>query len=150
MLVVFASCSKNWVDTKPNGNPSTANLWDGETNVEKGIAGLYVSMAYENTWGRNLFWMQNASDDLIVGRPKADGENIKNFVCTGHEGYMSGAWNDLYGTLTKANEAIAGLQSAKNISADLRNRSLGEAYFMRGFVHFWIAYLWGHKDQGVP
>jgi len=150
LLVLFSSCSKNWVDTKPNGNPSTANLWDGETNVEKGIAGLYVSMAYESTWGRNLFWMQNASDDLIVGRPKADGENIKNFVCTGHEGYMSGAWSDLYGTLTKANEAIAGLQNAKNISADLKNRSLGEAYFMRGFVHFWIAYLWGHKDQGVP
>ncbi|WP_431214637.1 RagB/SusD family nutrient uptake outer membrane protein [Puia sp. P3] len=150
LIVVFTSCSKNWVDTKPNGNPSTANLWDGTTNVEKGIAGLYVSMAYENTWGRNLFWMQNAGDDLIVGRPKADGENIKNFVCTGHEGYMSGAWNDLYGTLTKANEAIAGLQNATNISADLKNRSLGEAYFMRGFVHFWIAYLWGHKDQGVP
>ena len=150
LTLALSSCSKNWVDTKPNGNPSTANLWDGATNVEKGIAGLYVSMAYESTWGRNLFWMQNASDDLIVGRPKADGENIKNFVCTGHEGYMAGAWSDLYGTLTKANEAIGGLQNATNISADLKNRALGEAYFMRGFVHFWIAYLWGHKDQGVP
>lgn len=150
LLVVFSACSKNWVDTKPNGTPSSAYLWDGETDVIKGTAGLYVSMQYESTWGRDLFWMQDASDDLIVGRPKADGENIKNFVCTGHEGYMAQGWSDLYATLTKANEAIAGLQTATNISADLKNRSLGEAYFMRGFIHFWIAYLWGHKDQGVP
>jgi hypothetical protein len=148
--LIFSSCSKNWVDTKPNGAPSSVYLWDGETNVIKGTAALYVAMRFESTWGRDLFWMQDASDDLIVGRPKANGENIKNFICTGREGYMAQGWTDLYGMLNKANEAIAGLQHATNISDDLKNRSLGEAYFIRGFTHFWIAYLWGHKDQGVP
>lgn len=151
LVAVFSSsCSKDWVDTKPNGAPSSAYLWDGESNVEKGIAALYISMRFESTWGRDLFWMQNASDDLIVGRSKADGENIKNFTCSGREGYMTSGWNDLYTALANANAAIAGVQKATNISDDLRKRSLGEAYFMRGFVHFWIAYLWGHKDQGVP
>lgn len=149
-MLILCSCSKNWVDTKPNGTASSVYLWDGETNVTKGTAALYVSMRFESTWGRDLFWMQNASDDLIVGRPKANAENIKNFVCTGHEGYMSQGWSDLYSTLNKANEAVVGLKGATNISDDLKNRSLGEAYFMRGFIHFWIAYLWGHKDQGVP
>ncbi len=149
-VLIFSSCSKNWVDTKPNGTASSVYLWDGETNVIKGIAALYVPMRYESTWGRDLFWMQDASDDLIVGRPKANGENIKNFICTGREGYMAQGWSDLYGMLNKANEAIGGLQHATNISDDLKNRSLGEAYFIRGFTHFWIAYLWGHKNQGVP
>ncbi|MDR3712743.1 MAG: RagB/SusD family nutrient uptake outer membrane protein [Puia sp.] len=148
--LLFSSCKKDWVDTKPNGTPSAAYQWNGTDMVSKSTAALYVSMRYESTWGRNLFWMQNASDDLIVGRPKPAGENIKNFVCTGAEDYMSGAWNDVYFTLNKANEAIAGLQTATNISDDLKNRSLGEAYFMRGFAHFWIAYLWGLKSQGVP
>jgi len=107
-------------------------------------------MRFESTWGRNLFWMQNASDDLIVGRAKAKAENIKNFVCTGHEDYMSDGWKDLYFTLNNANEAIVGLKTATNIPDSLKNRSLGEAYFMRGFAHFWLAYLWGHKNQGVP
>ncbi|MEO6960377.1 MAG: RagB/SusD family nutrient uptake outer membrane protein [Puia sp.] len=149
-VLVFCSCSKNWVDTKPNGTASSANLWDGETNVLKGVAGLYVPFRYESTWGRDLFWMQVASDDLIVGRSKAAAQNIKNFVCTGREGYMSTGWHDLYAMLNKTNMAIAGLQTATNISDDLKNRSLGEAYFLRGFTHFWIAYLWGEKAQGVP
>ena len=148
--LMFSSCKKDWVDTKPNGTPSAAYEWNGEDMITKATAALYVPMRYESTWGRNLFWMQNASDDLIVGRSKADAENIKNFVCTGREGYMSGGWNDLYWMLNKANQAIAGLQTATNITDELKNRSLGEAYFIRGFSHFWIAYLWGHKDQGVP
>ncbi|MBN8853298.1 MAG: RagB/SusD family nutrient uptake outer membrane protein [Sphingobacteriales bacterium 50-39] len=149
-VFVLGACSKSWVDTKPNGTPTAAYQWNGTDMVTKSTAALYISMAFESTWGRNLFWMQNASDDLIVGRPKANAEHIKNFTCTGHEGYMSGGWNDLYSTLNKANMAIAGMQTATNISADLKNRGLGEAYFMRGFAHFWIAYLWGHKNQGVP
>src|SRR6266702_2802669 len=88
-VLVFCSCKKSWVDTKPNGTASTAYLWDGEKDVTQGVAALYVPMAYESTWGRNLFWMQNASDDLIVGRSKANAENIKNFVCTVNEGYMT-------------------------------------------------------------
>ncbi len=150
LVVVFGSCKKNWVDTKPNGSPSLAYLWDGEANVLKGTAALYASMRYEPTWGRDLFYMQDASDDLIVGRPKADAENIKNFLCTGREGYLATGWANLYTTLSIANEAINGLQHATNISDELKNRSLGEAYFVRGWVHFWIAYLWGHKNQGVP
>jgi hypothetical protein len=150
LLLVFCSCKKSWVDTKPNGTASTAYLWDGEKDVTQGVAALYVPMAYESTWGRDLFWMQNASDDLIVGRSKANAENIKNFVCTGNEGYMTQGWTDLYWMLNKANEAVVGLQHATNITDDLKNRSLGEAYFIRGFAHFWIAYLWGVKSQGVP
>src|SRR5579871_3928898 len=86
--LLLGSCKKNWVDTKPNGAPSAAYQWNGTDMVTKSTAALYVSMRYENTWGRNLFWMQNASDDLIVGRPKPAAENIKNFVCTGAEDYM--------------------------------------------------------------
>ncbi len=146
----LGACKKSWVDTKPNGTPSLAYQWDGENSVIKSIAALYTPFSYESTWGRDLFWMQNASDDLIVGRAKADGENIKNFICTGREGYMTAGWGALYSMINRANEAIRGLQTATNVSDDIRNRSLGEAYFIRGFAHFWVAYLWGHKDQGVP
>lgn len=144
-----SSCKKDWVDTKPNGTPTAAYQWDGADMVMKSVNAIYLPMRYESTWGRDLFWVQNASDDLIVGRAKADGENIKNFICSGREGYFSG-WNDLYWMINKANQVIAGIQTATNITEDLRKRSLGEAYFIRGFAHFWVAYLWGHKNQGVP
>ena len=149
-LVLLSSCSKDWVDTKPYGLPTTAYFWQSEEDVNKAVAAMYVAMRYESTWGRNLFWVQGASDDLIVGRSKADAENIKNFICSGRESYMTGGWNDLYWMMDKANQVIANIDNAKNVSDAVKNRAKGEAYFVRGFVHFWVAYLWGRVDQGVP
>lgn len=150
MIMGMSSCGENWVDTKPNGNPTTAYFWQSDADVQKAVAAMYVPMKDESTWGRDLFWVQDASDDLIVGRVKADGENIKNFKPTGREGYLTGGWNDLYGMINKANQVIEGLATATNVSDAVKNQALGEAYFIRGFAHFWIAYMWGHKDQGVP
>lgn len=150
LMLSLTACNEKWVDTKPNGESTTAYFWDSEDDVIKGVASMYVAMRDEATWGRDLFWVQNASDDLIVGRSKADGENIKNFIPSGNEGYLTGGWDDLYSMMNKANQTIEGVQKATNVSDAVRNRSLGEAYFVRAFSHFWIAYLWGHKDQGVP
>ena len=150
LTILSAGCSKNWVDTKPNGLASTAYLWTDSNELIQGISGLYIPMDFESTWGRDLFFMQDASDDLIVGRANAPAINIKNFDCTGREGFLAQGWTDLYGMLDKANIAIGGVLGANNISSSLKNRSLGEAYFARGFSHFWIAYIWGHIKQGVP
>lgn len=145
----MSACNK-WVDTKPNGAPTTAYFWQSDNDLKKATADMYVPMRYESTWGRDLFWVQDASDDLIVGRAKADGENIKNFIPSGREGYMTSGWNDLYKILNRANQVIQGVPTSVNTTETARNQALGEAYFMRGFAHFWIAYVWGHKDQGVP
>ncbi len=144
------SCKKGWIETKPNGSPTTAYFWQSDADVVKAVASIYVPMKNEATWGRDLFWVQNASDDLIVGRVKADGENIKNFIPSGREGYLTGGWNDLYWMINKANQVIKNVPTAPNLSEEVRKRSMGEVYFIRGFAHFWLAYLWGHKNQGVP
>lgn len=152
VLLLFSttSCTEDWVDTKPNGEPTTAFFWKSEDDVNKALAAMYVPMRYESTWGRNLFWMQNASDDLVTGRVRAESDNIKNFNVTGREGGMTGGWNDIYWMINKANQVIEGVPSATGISEELRKKALGEAYFIRGFAHFWVAYLWGHENQGVP
>ncbi|TDQ07110.1 RagB/SusD family nutrient uptake outer membrane protein [Pedobacter metabolipauper] len=144
------SCKESWVDTKPNGAPTDAYFWKTEEDIQKAVATIYVPMRYESTWGRDLFWVQNASDDLIVGRVKADGENIKNFIPSGREGYLTGGWNDLYWMMNKANQVIANVPKVATVSDAVKNRAMGEAYFIRGFAHFWLAYVWGHKNQGVP
>ena len=146
----LAGCKKNWEDTKPNGLISSAYLWTGEENLKKGIAAIYANLGHESTFGRDFFYMQNASDDVITGRPKADADNMKNFIPTGREGYMTVGWGLLYWVIDKANEAIKNVPTATNVSEELKKRSLGEAYFIRAFAHFWLAYSWGHKNQGVP
>lgn len=148
-IITITGCDESWVDTKPNGAATTAFFWKSEEDVKRGLAAIYRQMDNENTWGRNLFWMQDASDDLVPGRVRAESDNIKNFNITGREGGMANGWNDVYWMMNKANQALEGLPTA-TVSDALKNRALGEAYFIRAFSHFWIAYSWGHKNQGVP
>lgn len=150
MVVTMTGCNESWVDTKPNGEPTTAFFWKSEEDVKRGLAVMYRPLRYESTWGEDLYFTQNASDDVVVGRTDATGINIKNFNVTGREGYLSTAWNDLYWMMNKANQVIEGTSTATGISDATKNQALGEAYFIRGFSHFWIAYTWGHKNQGVP
>ncbi|MBC9930530.1 RagB/SusD family nutrient uptake outer membrane protein [Chitinophaga qingshengii] len=150
MMAGWSGCSQNWVDVEPTGAPSIDNFWKSDNDLRKGSAALYTTMKDEETWGRDLFWVQDASDDLIVGRAKADGENIKNFIPSGREGYLTEGWKRLYAMINTANQVLENAPKAVNVSEDLRKKSLGEAYFMRGFAHFWLAYMYGHKDQGVP
>lgn len=149
-ILLLTSCGEEWVDTKPYGLPTTAYFWQSEEDVNKAVAAMYTPMRYESTWGRDLFWMQVASDDFIVGRVKAVAENIKNFIPDGREGYMTNAWNDLYWMMEKANQVLSNIDHATNVSDAVKNRAKGEAYFVRGFAHFWVAYLWGSETLGVP
>jgi starch-binding outer membrane protein, SusD/RagB family len=149
-LLFVSSCKESWVDTKPSGLPTTAYFWQSEEDVNKAVAAMYTPFRYESTFGRDLYWIQVASDDLIVGRSKAVAENIKNFIPDGREGYMTTAWSDLYWMMDKANQVLANIDHATNVTDAVKKRAKGEAYFIRGFSHFWIAYIWGRVDQGVP
>lgn len=148
--ILSSGCKKSWVDTKPNGAPANIYLWTSATEVQLGVNAIYRHIRDESNFGRNLFFMQNGGDDQVVGLLKIDADNIKNFICTGREPYMAQAWSDLYWTINTANEVIAGIKTATDVSDSLKNRSLGEAYFIRAFTHFWVAYLWGSATQGVP
>ncbi|MCK7556313.1 hypothetical protein MKQ70_15325 [Chitinophaga sedimenti] len=44
MAAGLTSCSKNWVDTKPTGEPTTAFFWKSDEDLEKATAALYVPM----------------------------------------------------------------------------------------------------------
>lgn len=150
LIILFTGCSKNWVDTKPNGAPTTAYFWQTNNDVNKATLALYTPFQNESTWGRDLFWMQNAGDDIVTGRSNANAANIKNLVPTGREGYMAQGWTDLYGMINMANQVITNAPTASEASDSVKKQALGEAYFIRGFAHFWIAYLWGTDKQGVP
>ncbi len=152
-LILVTSCSKNFVDVKPLGNPTTAFFWHTPDDINRATNAMYANMSSEQTFGQNIFFMQGSvSDDVVVGR-NDDGEAValKNLQPQGNgSGYYSSTpWQFLYSAMASANWVIAGIDQA-TVSSDLKNRAKGEAYFMRGFDHFWLAYIWGSKDQGVP
>ncbi len=71
---------------------------------------------------------------------------------TGDESPLRDVFSRMYSTMSRANWIIQELVK-KGKSTTLTvvlKRSLGEAYFSRGWAHFLIAYRYGLDTQGVP
>ncbi len=152
-LIALGSC-EDWTDVKPVGTPTTAFFWEDEEDVLAAVTAMYYDMTQghrgDRTFGRSFFWFQSASDDFIIGRSKQSAEDVKNFVVSGRDGYISNPYKGMYKMIRKANEILLNVPNVENIDPAIKNRSLGEAYFIRGFAHFWLAVNWAHPTQGVP
>jgi len=148
-----SSCTGSWLDTVKEGTPSESTFWKQDSDYESASTSLYATLSKEETWGRNLFWEQGASDDIFFSRTRGSSQmNLANLVMNGQtEGSIKDIYNEMYKTMAIANNIVYhALKIPEANRSAIVNRSLGEAYFMRAFCHFMIAYRYGRSDNGVP
>lgn len=147
----LTSCSSDFTQLDPKGNTSYENFWKNEQDAIQAANSLYEMMNDDEVFGRGFFWYINASDDMVTGRLNATADNIKNFNMTGDENYVNDIYLKSYKVIRRANDIILNIP-LMNISQSLKDRILGEAYFMRGFHYFWLAHTYGDNAQngGVP
>ncbi len=153
IVAICTSCTGSWLDTVNEGSPTETNFWKTDNDFISATTSLYYCFSLEETWGRNLFWEQGASDDIFYGRTRGSSQmNLANLKMNGStEGSIKDIYNEMYTTMAIANNIIYhALQINEANRTDIMKRSLGEAYFMRAFTHFMIAYRYGRADNGVP
>lgn len=149
-LGVMTSCSDEFTNLEPLGSTSYENFFQNEQDAITAANSLYFYMKDEDMFSRGFFWYINASDDMVTGRINSTADNIKNFNMTGDEGYAYWMYPQSYKIIRRANDIILNVPDM-DLATDLKNRILGEAYFMRAFHYFWIAHTYGDDvSGGVP
>lgn len=148
--LVLSSCS-DFLDVQSEGNPTTNAYFTNDQQAIDAIDGLYAPIHQETGFGRELFWEQGATCDIVWGRTRGY-NTLATFAYTGDESPISDTFNMFYQNMSRSNWIIKQLLNKKKTTqlTDVETRSLGEAYFMRGMAHFWIAYRYGTNEQGVP
>src|SRR4051812_11500946 len=148
-ISMLAACNKK-LDIIPEGSPTTGNFWQTDADALSGANAMYDQFDDENFYGRGYWWFINASDDMVTGRVKAEGDNIKNFSSNFIGGsYTEGQWKMRYIVIKRANDVILHVP-AINMDQTLKNRILGEAYFFSGLMYFELAYTYADARAGVP
>ncbi|QHS61024.1 RagB/SusD family nutrient uptake outer membrane protein [Chitinophaga agri] len=148
-ISLLAACNKK-LDIVPEGAPTTGNFWQTQTDAVAGANAMYSMFDDENFYGRGYWWFINASDDMVTGRVKAEGDNIKNFNSSFIGGsYTEGQWKQRYIVIKRANDVILNVPAIQ-MDEKLKNRILGEAYFLSGLMYFELAYTYGDARAGVP
>jgi hypothetical protein len=148
-ISLLIACNKK-LDITPEGAPTTGNFWQTAADATAGANAMYDQFDDENFYGRGYWWFINASDDMVTGRVKAEGDNIKNFNSSFIGGsYTESQWKMRYIVIKRANDVIMHVPSITMDEA-LKNRLLGEAYFLSGLMYFELAYTYGDARAGVP
>lgn len=132
------------------GEPSQENFWKVEADAISAANGLYFWTASEGITGRGMMWYENCSDDMVTGRPQSGGANIKNFVADYTRDAVDN-WPTMYQIIKKCNDIIKNVPGM-NISEKVKNETLGQAYFLRGWAYLWLAPYYGDDGQngGIP
>lgn len=148
--LILSSCS-DFLDVQSEGNPTTNAYFTNDQQAIDAIDGLYAPIHQENGFGRELFWEQGAACDIVWGRTRGY-NTLATFAYTGDESPISGTFDMFYQNMSRSNWIIKQLLNKEKTTelTSVEARSLGEAYFMRGMAHFWIAYRYGTNEQGVP
>ena len=150
---ILGSCSKTFLDVKPQGQVTEALALIDPEAATKLVGGAYNTL-YLGGFGPTtvgfLWAISNdvASDDADKGSTPGDfsplGE-IDNFTAGPNNFIFNNIWSGHYSGIVAANKAIDVLNKS-TIDENTKNRLIGEARFLRGLYYFNLVRFFG----GVP
>lgn len=148
--LLMSSCS-DFLDVQPEGDPTTTTYFKNDLQAIDAVDALYERFHQEALYGRELFWEQGAACDIVWGKTR-DYPTLATMKYTGNEGPLNDTFKALYVVMARSNWVIQQLliKEKKTTLSAIEKRSLGEAFFTRGWAHFLVAYRYGLKEQGVP
>ena len=148
--LLTTSCS-DFLDVQPEGDATTTTYFTNDRQAIDAVDALYERFHQEAVYGRELFWEQGGACDVVWGRSRGY-SSLATLRYNGDESPLRTVFNTMYTVMARSNwviEQLLNKQKSTALSA-IEKRSLGEAYFTRGWAHFLMAYRYGLQEQGVP
>lgn len=141
--MIVIGCIKSPLDQSPSGQYTSENYWRNENDVIAGINGIYNILFTEDWVGHDLYAYDDQSDDISVGGDHPDFKAIERFNIDPTLQLIYITWPFAYEQIARANNAIIYIPKVPVINEDIRNRSMGEAYFLRAHAYFVLSQIYG-------
>lgn len=141
VIVFITSCEKKLQLLNPN-NPTSTNYWLTESQALNGSTAIYSALTVDGTYMRSFPGLSDSrGDDFYGDSPWSDLVLTGQFLIPSTSGPVQWIWRDFYQVINRANQVIDGVSGmdATAINADLKNRVLGQAYFLRGLAYYNLA-----------
>ncbi len=152
----LASCTE-WLDVTPNTDVPAKELFTTENGFRSALAGLYIIMTEENTYGKNLSFglmeqLAQMYDKLPDGTSDRRSVYIYDRETSGAyntKGVLANTWQAQYHTIANVNNLLKWWElNGEVVLVDSITRSMirGEALALRAFLHFDLLRGWGPMD----
>ncbi len=144
LIVLSAGSCKKQLEEVPFSFYSPENFYKNESDAKAAINGVYNELYTYDLFVQPFWNMTMLDDDHVSG---ADW-----YLGTTGAGNIQGYWGwdrpwvGCYAIVARANTVLENVVNITDIDSEIRDRILGEAYFLRGWSYLQLVQLYG----GVP
>ncbi|ALM50132.1 hypothetical protein AMR72_15250 [Flavobacterium psychrophilum] len=147
-VMLLVSCSDFVEVDLPPSQLTSQTVFEDPTTANAAISSIYAGMRDAGLFSGNLGGLSNNmglyADELDFYRQ--DINYLYQNALFSSQSDAKFYWNQGYSFIFSANAVIQGVTNAQALTTAERNRMLGEALFIRAFVHFYLNEMYG----GVP
>ncbi|MCH7398284.1 RagB/SusD family nutrient uptake outer membrane protein [Belliella sp. DSM 107340] len=137
-MLASAGCESKLDLNNPN-IATTGTFWQTEADAVAAVNSIYNSLIIDGTYMRMIpCLMDGRADDFQGDSPWPDLMLVANFTIPTTSGPVAWVWEAHYQLVWRANQVLANVPSIE-MDQDLKNRVLGQAYFLRGLAYFNLA-----------
>ena len=106
------------------------------------VNAVYAPLLEEDGFAHTEYTFDNCSDDMNRAGDHSDETALEMFTFDASNSHILATWKTKYEVISRANAVLI---NAPKVDMDetLRNRSMGEAYFLRGFIYWRLSLIYG-------
>lgn len=141
LLLVVLGCDKKLEQVDPN-RPTAVTYWQTKDQAFAATTAIYNALILDGTYMRSFPGLTDSrGDDFMGDSPWLDLELTGKFIIPANSDPVFWIWRDFYLVIGRANQVIAHVSDypAGVLTADEKNRLLGQAYFLRGLSYWNLA-----------
>jgi hypothetical protein len=153
-LLMMASCRK-FIEVPPPGNSIvTSQIFADSADATAAINGIYINMMNRSgssdiaNSATSLYGSLSADELDNSSNVPAYKEFFLNAITVTNNNNTT-LWSGAYTYIYQANACIDGAGNSTALSTTLKNRIIGEAKFIRAFLHFYLLNLYGPVPLAV-
>jgi len=141
--LLLTGCEKKLDQVNPNA-PTVGSFWKTSDDATQGVNAAYGSLLVDGTYMRfTPILLDVRGDDIRSNSPWTAVSNVGKFNLGTADGSGYGwTFANLYEGVARANQVLDHVPSI-GMDATLRNRILGEAYFLRGLYFYHLVNFFG-------
>lgn len=140
-LTVFG-CSEEFLDSTPYGQSTSASFWRNGDDAVAAANALYDPLNDEDFYGHGEQTFEICSDDFWRAGDHGEDQAIEEFTFDPDNSQLRSGYNLKYEIVNRANAILINVPDIQ-MDQTLKNRVLGEAYFMRAFANWRLHVIYG-------
>ncbi|HRO44302.1 RagB/SusD family nutrient uptake outer membrane protein [Agriterribacter sp.] len=142
LIISFNSCKKGFLNSPPYGQSTSADFWRNADDAIAASNALYSFLGDEYLFAHTEQTWDICSDDQWRAGDHPEDQAIEEFTYEPSNVQLNDSWSRKYEVISRANAVLINVPGI-DMDQTLKNRILGEAYFIRGLIYWQFYKIYG-------